>query len=86
MTRATVTGEMFTAHSRSQIVQAVAARKKWRGTRRGIKVRIDLSAQPDLDNRRVSWSAEIGGVWIEGKATHTTEALQQIDAARKTQA
>lgn len=71
---------IFTPRTRGQIVQALGVYKRWKGTRRGVKVRLELSPQPDFNENRVRWHARISGVWEQGKATSGSAALDQIEA------
>jgi hypothetical protein len=77
-------GRLATPHTQSLIILALADHGEWSGTRKGVKMRLRLSAQPDLDDKRITWTAYTVGNWrhrIRGQAGTAFEALSQIEHA-----
>jgi hypothetical protein len=71
--------ELVSNHTRGEIVRALSRVGSWHGTRRGVKFKLALSAQPDFDGNRVTWSARIGRTWSQGKAMNGYDAIQAIE-------
>jgi hypothetical protein len=75
--------ELFTAHTRGGIVRKLKESGSWKGTRKGVRVKLTLSGQPDFDQNRVKWTARFKQEGIEpadydGRAANGFDALQAI--------
>jgi hypothetical protein len=73
--------EFVTPAARSKISAAVyrSEAHRWKGRRGGIAMSFTLSAQPDLEGRRIVWTAEIRGAKIQGVSGTVYEAIDQIE-------
>lgn len=77
-------GRLATPHTQSLMIAAIAKKGVWAGTRHGIYMRLVLSEQPDLEERRITWTAYTRGNFRHrrrGQAGTVYEALQQIERA-----
>ena len=78
---ATLAHDLFSAHTRGQIVRALAKSGEWHGRRRGVLMRFELSNQPTLDQSRIEWHASVQRKRFAGISGTVFDALQEIERA-----
>ena len=79
-------GRLASPHTQSLILSAIAKDGAWSGERNGVHLSLHLSAQPDLEDRRIRWTAYTIGNYrhrIRGQAGTVFEALSQIEHAMR---
>jgi hypothetical protein len=72
--------QIVTPHTKSLIYQSCGRTHHWKGTRRGVKIQIQVTDQPDLNQNRVVWSAIVGTLHAGNRRIHRGKA-QDIHAA-----
>jgi hypothetical protein len=65
---------------RARIMAVMAERQQWKGTRAGVRMSFRYDPQPDLEGRRVVWSARANGIVRRGRAATVYDAIQEIEA------
>lgn len=70
--------EFLSPRIRGVISREVQAHGSWSGTRAGVKMTVELSAQPTLTGERITWQAKIGSSRRIGTAQTISKALDQI--------
>lgn len=71
---------IVTPHTRSLIYRAIKiAPHRWKGTRHGVKIELQVMSQRTLDDEAVTWHARINKQWQSGRSKTIHDAIETIE-------
>lgn len=72
--------ELLSPHDRAQITRVLKAAQIWNGERAGVKIRISLERQPDLENHRIKFWVRMPEAQETAVAGTVFEAADRINS------